>query len=95
MTEIIRRTWAEIDLDALANNYRRVREAADPKARVCCVVKADGYGHGALRMSAQELRLEVERANGEIRDILERQALLPKGSGNMREAFRKAIEDKH
>ncbi len=46
-------------------------------------------------MSAQELRLEVERANGEIRDILERQALLPKGSGNMREAFRKAIEDKH
>ena len=53
MTEIIRRTWAEIDLDALANNYRRVREAADPKARVCCVVKADGYGHGALRISAE------------------------------------------
>lgn len=53
MTEIIRRTWAEIDLDALANNYRRVREATDPKARVCCVVKADGYGHGALRISAE------------------------------------------
>ena len=53
MTEIIRRTWAEIDLDALANHYRRVREAADPKARVCCVVKADGYGHGALRISAE------------------------------------------
>ena len=32
MTEIIRRTWAEIDLDALAHNYRRVREATDQRA---------------------------------------------------------------
>lgn len=53
MTEIIRRTWAEIDLDALAHNYREVRRAADPKAMVCCVVKADGYGHGALRISSE------------------------------------------
>ncbi len=53
MTEIIRRTWAEIDLDALAHNYRRVREATDQRAKVCCVVKADGYGHGALRIAAE------------------------------------------
>lgn len=53
MTEIIRRTWAEIDLDALAQNYRRVREATDQRAKVCCVVKADGYGHGALRIAAE------------------------------------------
>lgn len=53
MTEIIRRTWAEIDLDALAHNYRQVRAAADPGAMVCCVVKADGYGHGAVRVSAE------------------------------------------
>lgn len=53
MTEIIRRTWAEIDLDAIAHNYREIRAATDPKARVCCVVKADGYGHGALRVSAE------------------------------------------
>lgn len=53
MTEIIRRTWAEIDLDALAHNYREIRAATAPKARVCCVVKADGYGHGALRVSAE------------------------------------------
>ena len=37
MTEIIRRTWAEIDLDALAHNYRRVRDATDQRAKVCCV----------------------------------------------------------
>ena len=54
MKEILRRTWAEIDLDALAQNFAQVRKAADAKAKVCCVIKADAYGHGALRY-AQEL----------------------------------------
>ncbi len=53
MKEILRRTWAEIDLDALAQNFRAVRQSADPKARVCCVVKADAYGHGAVRMAGE------------------------------------------
>lgn len=53
MKEIIRRTWAEIDLDALAHNYRVVRAAVSPGAKVCCVVKADGYGHGAVRISKE------------------------------------------
>lgn len=44
---ILRRTWAEIDLDALARDFQAVREAANPQAKVCCVVKADAYGHGA------------------------------------------------
>ena len=30
-----------------------MRQAANPNAKVCCVVKADAYGHGAVRM-AQE-----------------------------------------
>ncbi len=54
MEEILRRTWAEIDLDALKHNFQQVRAATSPKAQVCCVVKADAYGHGALRV-AQEL----------------------------------------
>lgn len=37
--------WAEIDLDALAGNFRLIREKAAPAA-VCAVVKADAYGHG-------------------------------------------------
>mgnify|MGYP000102114333 CR=1 FL=1 len=53
MKEILRRTWAEIDLDALARDFAAVRQAANPNAKVCCVVKADAYGHGAVRM-AQE-----------------------------------------
>lgn len=39
-------TFARIDLRALVNNYRRIQ--ADTDAQVLCVVKADGYGHGAV-----------------------------------------------
>ena len=53
MKEILRRTWAEIDLDALARDFAAVRQAANKNAKVCCVIKADAYGHGAVRM-AQE-----------------------------------------
>ncbi len=53
MEEIIRRTWAEIDLDALARNFQQVRAAVNPRAQVCCVVKADGYGHGAQRVARE------------------------------------------
>lgn len=48
---ILRRTWAEIDLDALAHNYRRARELTGPGVRYLGVVKADAYGHGAVQLS--------------------------------------------
>nr|WP_325196821.1 alanine racemase [uncultured Oscillibacter sp.] len=48
---ILRRTWAEIDLDALAHNYRRARELTGPKVKYLGVVKADAYGHGAVQIS--------------------------------------------
>lgn len=39
------RCWAEIDLDALAQNYALIRQKAGA-AKVMAVVKADAYGHG-------------------------------------------------
>ncbi len=51
MKEILRRAWAEIDLDAAACNYRAVRAAAGSGVMVCCVIKADAYGHGAVRLA--------------------------------------------
>ncbi|HZG51836.1 MAG TPA: alanine racemase [Pyrinomonadaceae bacterium] len=42
-----RPTWAEIDLDALAANFRAVRRSVGSEVRVMAVVKADAYGHGA------------------------------------------------
>jgi alanine racemase len=43
----IRPTRADIDLDAIEHNVRALRRLA-PDARFMAVVKADGYGHGAL-----------------------------------------------
>lgn len=45
-----RKTWAEIDLDALRRNYRLLREMATAQSknvRMIAVVKAEAYGHGA------------------------------------------------
>ena len=39
--------WAEIDLSAISHNVREIRRVTTP-ARVMAVVKADGYGHGAV-----------------------------------------------
>lgn len=43
-----RPTWAEINLDALAANFRKVRKRVGPKVKVMGVVKANAYGHGAV-----------------------------------------------
>jgi alanine racemase len=43
-----RPTWADIDLDALASNFREVRGVVGPGVKVMAVVKADAYGHGAV-----------------------------------------------
>ena len=43
------RTWAEVDLDILAENIREIRRITSPDAEVMGVVKADAYGHGAVR----------------------------------------------
>lgn len=45
------RAWAEIDLDAIANNVRAVRNVTSPHAKLIGVVKADAYGHGAVQVA--------------------------------------------
>src|SRR5438045_8512079 len=54
-----RPTWAEIDLDALASNFRAVRERVGAGVAVMGVVKADAYGHGAAECAR---RLAAEGA---------------------------------
>ncbi|MDQ3011239.1 MAG: alanine racemase, partial [Acidobacteriota bacterium] len=44
-----RPTWAEISLPALTNNYRTVKAHLDHNAQLMAVVKANAYGHGAVR----------------------------------------------
>ena len=47
--ELIRRCWAEIDLDQMEKNYHALRSKIDPETRMMGVVKADAYGHGAVQ----------------------------------------------
>ena len=43
--------WVEIDLDALKHNIDRVRSIVPAGVSMLLVVKADAYGHGAVRIS--------------------------------------------
>ena len=52
-----RPTWAEIDLEALASNFRVIREHVGPGVKVMAAVKANAYGHGAVEC-AQRLAAE-------------------------------------
>lgn len=49
------KTWASIDLDAIAHNYNYTKARTD--SRVICVIKANAYGHGAVPVAQ---RLEKE-----------------------------------
>ena len=51
MKSTLRRTWAEIDLDAVEHNYRTLRAHVGEGVKFLGVVKADAYGHGALQVS--------------------------------------------
>lgn len=41
-------SWVEIDRGALRRNVRAYKNLIGPRQRLCCVVKADAYGHGAV-----------------------------------------------
>lgn len=41
--------WVEIDLDAIRQNTAELRRLISGDAQMMCVVKADAYGHGAVR----------------------------------------------
>lgn len=44
------RVWAEIDVDALVHNYRRIKDAAGG-AKILAAVKAEAYGHGGREVA--------------------------------------------
>ena len=49
--DFVKRTWAEISLDAIAHNFNEIKNKIGGKAKICCVIKADGYGHGATELA--------------------------------------------
>ena len=51
-------TWLEIDLDAIRNNVRAIRRRT--QVMVMAVIKANGYGHGALQVARAAIEAGAE-----------------------------------
>lgn len=59
--ELTRAVWAEINLDNLANNISEVRRVTNPNTKISAVIKADGYGHGAVAIAQTLLENGADR----------------------------------
>ena len=51
MYSTLKRTWAEINLDNLTHNFEVIRRQVGPDVKLLGVMKADAYGHGAVRVA--------------------------------------------
>jgi alanine racemase len=58
--QLKRPAWIEIDLSALENNYNFIRRRINKETKIAAVVKANAYGHGALRVAQKLSQLGVE-----------------------------------
>lgn len=58
---IDRPAWAEVNLQAIFRNVSGLKKRLSPGARLCAVVKADGYGHGAAAVSRAALAAGADR----------------------------------
>lgn len=48
-----RRVTAEVSLEAIENNIRSMAGIISPGTKILAVIKADGYGHGALQVAVR------------------------------------------
>jgi alanine racemase len=71
------RTWAEVSLRALGQNFHAIQKHVGAGVTICAVVKADGYGHGAVEC-ARALASEGARWLG-VTDAAEGLALRAAG----------------
>lgn len=78
-----RPVWAEINLDNLAHNIKEVRRHVRKETLVTAVVKANGYGHGAIDIArtfldngADRLAVAILTEGIELRDSKITEAIL-------------------
>lgn len=45
------RVYAGVDLDAVLYNMESMHQNIEPDTKICAVIKANGYGHGALKIA--------------------------------------------
>ena len=64
----IRPVWAEIDLNCLENNIKEARRLTGEKVQICAALKANAYGHGAVKAAKVFLENGIERFSVAILD---------------------------
>ncbi len=47
------RVWATVDLDTIKNNCNRMKDNLKEQTKMICVIKTDGYGHGAIPIAKE------------------------------------------
>ena len=52
MERFLHRSWAEIDLDQLRENYENIRRLIPPSTKIMAILKADAYGCGDVDCAA-------------------------------------------
>lgn len=86
-----KRVYAQVDLDAILHNMEQMRRIIDPDTKIMGVIKADGYGHGAIPIGRELEKLgyvwgyatatveeaQVLRRNGLSKPILTLGACFP------------------
>jgi len=55
----LRPAWAEINLAAIGHNVRQFKSHLSPKTLIMAIVKADGYGHGAVEVAREAVAAGV------------------------------------
>ncbi len=68
------RVKAEINLDAVAHNAEEIRKQLEPGVKLAAVIKADGYGHGAVPVADTVYELADWFAVSNIEEALELRA---------------------
>ncbi len=58
MVEYTRRTWVDIDLDAIRHNLEMIRQRTG-SAEIMCIIKADAYGHGVEHIALEYQRMGI------------------------------------
>lgn len=56
--DALRAAWAEINITNLDYNIKQIKEKVGPNKKITGIIKADGYGHGSVKVAT------VLRANG-------------------------------
>lgn len=55
-----RKTWVEIDLKAIAYNFKQIKKKVGASVKILAAVKANAYGHGLVPVSQHLERLGID-----------------------------------